>query len=182
MHRRLTELVDYVEAQRAALLSAAAPLPAGRWNDRPGPDRWSVTELFEHLSMVERSCARVIAKAVAETRESGASPEGEESSVLAALDEHRVTDRSRRMVVPDRVAPRGGMSREQALDAIGASRAELRQSCRDADGLALGTIHRTHARLGELDLYQWILFVGQHEARHLSQLDEIIAQIGAVTS
>jgi hypothetical protein len=36
--------------------------------------------------------------------------------------------------------------------------------------------------LGEIDLYQWILFVGQHEKRHLSQLEEIAEQLRAVRS
>jgi hypothetical protein len=59
-----------------------------------------------------------------------------------------------------------------------ASRAELHDAIRAADGLALGSIRQTHARLGELDLYQWILFVGEHEARHVQQAAEIAEQLG----
>jgi uncharacterized damage-inducible protein DinB len=182
MHRRLHELAEYVEMQRTALLETAATLSADRWGERPAPDRWSVNELIEHLAMVEHSCARVIAKAVAESRAASLGAESDESSVLAALDHARVTDRSNRMQVPDRVAPTGRLRRQQSLDALAASRAELRQALRDADGLALGTIRRQHARLGELDLYQWILFVGQHEARHRSQLGEIVAGLEAMSA
>lgn len=182
MHRRLNELIEYLDAQRGALLSAIDGLPAGRWTERPSPDRWSVAELFEHLAKVEHSCARVIAKAIAESRGAGAEVEHDEGSVLGALEGRALTDRSRRTQAPDRVAPAGGWNREQALAAVAASRDELRQALNDANGMALGTIRRMHVRLGELDLYQWILFVGQHEARHLSQLEEIIAQLGALSS
>jgi uncharacterized damage-inducible protein DinB len=183
MHRRLTELSDYVEAQRRALLDAVSSLPGERWTERPAPDRWSVADLFEHLAKVEHSCARVIAKAVAERRAAGdAGVEREESSIMAALDDRRLTDRSRPTRSPEPVTPTGRLSGEEALAAITASRAELRQALRDADGMALGGIRRTHARLGEIDLYQWILFVGQHEERHRSQLDEIVAQLGALSS
>src|SRR3954470_6729445 len=71
MHSRLTELRDYVDAQRSALLAAAEALPRERWTERPAPDRWSMTELFEHLYKVEHGCARVIAKGATEARASG---------------------------------------------------------------------------------------------------------------
>jgi hypothetical protein len=41
------------------------------------------------------------------------------------------------------------------------------------DGLALGALRWAHPALGELDLYQYILFIGQHEARHARQIVEI---------
>ena len=45
------------------------------------------------------------------------------------------------------------------------------------DGLALGEIRHTHLRFGELDLYQWCLFVAEHEKRHVTQLREVAAQL-----
>ena len=54
----------------------------------------------------------------------------------------------------------------------------MHDAIRAADGLALGSIHQTHARLGELDLYGWILFVAEHEARHAQQAAEIAEQFG----
>jgi len=45
------------------------------------------------------------------------------------------------------------------------------------DGLALGEIRHTHPRFGELDLYQWCLFVAEHEKRHVTQLRGVVAQL-----
>ena len=179
MHQRITELVKYVDGQRAALLEAVSSVPDDRWTERPKPNQWSVSELCEHLYMVERSCARVIGKCAAEARAKDHPPETETSSVLGAMDAFRVADRSRKLEVPDRVKPTGGWSRERALEALGASRAELSAAIGVADGLALSTVRFTHLRFGELDLYQWILFIGQHEARHLSQANEIVEQLAA---
>jgi uncharacterized damage-inducible protein DinB len=178
MHPRLTELRDYVDAQRSALLSGACALPRSRWTERPAPDRWSVVELFEHLYRVEHSCARVIAKGVAEAREAGHPAEVSTTSVLGALDEFKLRDRTEKRVAPERAAPTGEWSPEQAFAMLTASRAELHDAIRAADGLALGSIHQTHARLGEIDLYKWILFVGEHEARHAQQAAEIAEQLG----
>jgi hypothetical protein len=77
------------------------------------------------------------------------------------------------------VRPTGGWSRARTLEALRTSRAELSEAIRVADGLALGTVRFQHTRFGELDLYQWILFIGQHEERHLAQALEIVEQLAA---
>ena len=46
-----------------------------------------------------------------------------------------------------------------------------------ADGLALGEIKHDHVVLGELDLYQWLIFLGQHEARHTKQIERTLKSI-----
>ncbi len=140
-----------------------------------------MVELLEHLYRVEHGCARVIGKAALEARAAGHPAETEESSVLGRLDFVGLRDRSRRIQVPERVAPTGSWAPEEALEKLAASRAELHDAIRTAEGMALGSIHQTHARLGELDLYNWILFIAEHEARHAQQAAEIAEQLGAAT-
>jgi hypothetical protein len=177
MHLRLTELREYADAQRSALLAAASGLPLDRWTERPAEGRWSVVELFEHLYKVEHVCARAIARGVADARAAGHPMETDERSVLGALDATGLRDRSRRLEVPERVAPAGGWSPQEALDRLAASRAELHDAIRAGNGLALGSIYVTHPRLGEIDLYRWILFIAEHEARHVPQAAEIVEQL-----
>lgn len=174
MQPRLSEIAQYVDAQRASLLAAAQPLPEPEWATRPQPDQWSVSDVFEHLHRVERGCARLIAKLATEARAAGHPPELESESVMGSLDHAKLLDRDRKLTAPERVAPEGGWSRDAALTALAESRASLHAAIAEADGLALGSIRAEHARLGEIDLYQWILFVGQHEARHVSQVVEIV--------
>lgn len=179
MHPRLSEVAHYVEDRRAELLTAADALPEGQWTVRPADGSWSVSDVLEHLHRVERGSARLIGKLSAEARAAGHPPELDEGSVLESLAFARLTDRSRRMAAPERVCPEGGWTRTAALAAIQGSRAELQRAFVAADGLALGSLRHPHPTLGELDLYQWILFIGQHEARHASQLAEIVAAIRA---
>lgn len=180
MHPRLTELRDYADAQRRDLLSAVSPLPPERWTERPAAGRWSVVELFEHLYKVEHSCARVIAKAAAEARAAGHPVETDVHSMLGGLDAFGLRDRTVRREVPERVAPSGSWTPDEAREKLAMSRAELHEAIRAADGLALGSIYQTHARLGDIDLYKWILFVAEHEARHVQQAVEITEQLGAI--
>jgi hypothetical protein len=180
MHTRLSEIAQYVDAQRALLLATAAPLPAARWTERPAPDRWSVSDVFEHLHRVERGSARLIAKLAADARAAGHPGEHDHGSVMASLDEAGLMDRSRKIAAPERVAPEGGWTREAALAALAASRADLHAGIAAADGLALQSVRHAHPRLGDIDLYQWILFIGQHEARHVPQVAEIIGALTAI--
>lgn len=180
MHPRLTELLDYVDTQRSALVSAVSGLPPERWTERPSPGRWSVVDLLEHLYKVEHSCAQVIARGVAAARAAGHPEETESSSVLGTLDTFAIPDRSQRREAPERMAPTGTWSANEAREKLKASRAELHEAMRAGDGLQLGSIRHPHARLGELDLYGWILFIGKHEARHVMQAKEIVEQVGAL--
>lgn len=179
MHPRLTELREFVDAQRSALLSAASLVPPERWTERPAPGRWSITELFEHLYKVEYGSARLVEKRALEARAAAHPAETETTSMLGALDGTGLTDRSRKMAAPERVAPTGGWTREQALESLAVSHAKLHDGFRAAEGLALRTVMAPHPRLGEIDLYQWILFIGQHEQRHVPQVGEIAEQLAA---
>ncbi len=177
MHPRLAGIAQYVDGQRAELLATAERLPASQWATRPQPDRWSVSDVCEHLHRVERGAARLIAKLASEARASGHPAETEEGSLLGSLDHARLTVANEKLISPERVAPEGGWSKAAALAALAESRDALRKAIVDADGLALQSVRYEHPRLGTIDLYQWILFVGQHEARHGHQVAEIVAAI-----
>jgi hypothetical protein len=178
MHARLKEIVEYVDAQRAAILAAAATLPGERWTTPPAPGRWSMSDLCEHLHRVERGSARLIALKATEARDAGHPRETDDASLMGCLDFAGLTSRERPVAAPERVAPEGGWPRERVLEALAASRADLHVAIAAADGLALQSVRHAHPRLGEIDLYQWLLFIGQHEARHLPQVAEIAAAVG----
>ncbi len=179
MQPRLQELVEVLERERAAVLESAASLPRAQWSRRPAADRWSVCEVAVHLYRVEQGVARMIAKRAAQARAAGHPPERETGSVLGALDGRHVADRTPALVAPALVNPDDPPDADGAMRILAESRSALLESISSADGLALGAIRHTHPVLGEIDLYQWILFVAQHEARHRAQLDEIVQQFAA---
>ena len=47
----------------------------------------------------------------------------------------------------------------------------------EADGWALEKVVAPHPRLGTLDMYQWLVFLGRHESRHLAQIERTIAAL-----
>ncbi len=157
----------------AYLLAAVAEVPEPVRELRPQPDEWSVAEVLEHLYRAERGIAKVIGQALEKAKVEGLGPEWESGSLLGSLDRYGLPRRATRVPSPEFVLPRGKLTSAQALAALAESRGSLRAAVHSGDGLALGTLSYPHAILGPLTLYQWILFVGQHEARHALQILEI---------
>jgi hypothetical protein len=159
MHPRLAELVEYVQQQRREVLAAVDSVP-GSLCDQRGESAWSVAEVLEHLHRVERGIVRLVSRGIERAKAAGLGPESETGSLLGSLDSYRLTFPSPAMVAPEPVMPRGELNTSQALVALADSRRSLLRAVAEGSGLALGTITYPHPLLGPLDLYQWILFVG----------------------
>ncbi len=177
MHPRIAELLAYAQLQRVALFDAVRLIPEPLRDQRVDAETWSAAEVLEHLHRVESGIARLLTRSVERAKAAGLEPENEVGSVLASLDALRLTDRSRRVNAPEPVMPRGEFTAAQGMAALTESRQALVSALRGADGLALGRITQAHPLLGPLNLYQWVLFVGQHEARHAGQLQDMARQL-----
>jgi hypothetical protein len=176
MHPRLAEVVRYVDDRRAELEAAATALPYERWGERPAPDGWSVAQVFDHLHLSESGTARLLAKRIARAREAGLGPEQSDESVMNSLDFFPVVAGPKRQA-PEIVVPRADARAPDVHDALRRSRADLHAALRLGDGLALGEVTATHLALGVINAYQWVLFIGQHEARHTRQVEQIVRQL-----
>lgn len=181
MHPRLEELMKYAETQRAGLLAAVAAVPESLRERRPGPDAWSIAEVLEHLQIVEGGVARLISRKLERACAAGLGPETETGSLLRSLDRFALLERGTSMLAPDFVQPRGTLTAAEAAAALAESRRALREALAAGDGLALGAVSAPHVLLGPLTLYQWVLFVGQHEYRHTIQIGEIAQQMAAAS-
>jgi len=178
MHPRLQEIMIYLDERRAELRAAVDAVPPGARQTRPAPDRWSAAEVVEHLAMVEGRMARgIFAKRIEEARANGVGLERETTPVAVSFDANPVLDRSRPRTAPEAVAPLGAKDFDTAWAELEQVRARLRATLTAADGLALGDIRHVHPSLGDMNLYQWALWIGSHEGRHAAQVREIAEQM-----
>jgi hypothetical protein len=176
MHPRLAELVRYADDRRAELEAAATRLPYERWSDRPAADCWSVAQVFDHLHLSESGTARLLAKRIARAKDAGLGPEVSGDSMMQSLDWYPIIDGPKRQA-PEIVVPRAEARAPEVHEALRRSRADLHAALRSGDGLALGEVTATHPVLGVINVYQWVLFIGQHEARHTRQVAEIVRRL-----
>jgi hypothetical protein len=170
MHARLAEIVEYLDSTRTELLDAVDAVPPDQRDRRPTPDGWSVAEILDHLYKVEAGSANLLARRLARAKESGLGPERETSSLLACMDAYDYADRTRKRTAPEVVSPRADVSAAAALAELVAVRAALLDTLRDGDGFDLTMVTATHVVLGEINMYQWAVFIGRHELRHAAQV------------
>ena len=136
---------------------------------RPAADRWSIAEVLEHLAMVERGVAKLIAKRGRQTP----APDQIPASPLDGARVASLRGRDTRREVPDFVRPSGTLNAADALRALEDTRASLRQAVIAADPASLDACTHPHPVLGSITLRDWVHFVAHHEARHAAQIAEI---------
>jgi hypothetical protein len=171
----MAEIAAYLDETRAAIVRIVAPLSPEDAARRPSPEAWSVDEILTHLSLVEPGVAKRVAKSVGKAKGEGLERETSVSSVLGSLDGPALDRLNEKQVAPEFVEPKAALSKAEVLAALALSRESLRHAMAEADGWALEKVVALHPRLGTLDMYQWLVFVGRHEARHLAQIERTIA-------
>lgn len=177
MHPRIQEVVTVLDETRESLKNAIAGIPVEKHSVRPSADRWSVAEVIEHLGIVESRIAQMISEKIGAAREAGLAAETETTPVAPMLDINAVINRSKPITASEASQPRAGLSAEEGMKLLSERRAALQQAVVAADGLALGSIEIPHARLGTLNVYQWLIFLAGHEARHTDQIREVASAV-----
>jgi hypothetical protein len=178
MHPRIRELKDYLDAQRTVLRDAFEAVPPQLRDQPPAPGRWSAAGVVEHLAILERRIAGLIAAKIAAAKAEGLAADDSTEPILPTVDTAKVLDRSVRVETPTAGVPTG-LGADAAWAALEEARAALRAALYAGDGFALGTITHPHPIFGPLSVYQWFAFIGAHEARHAAQIREATA--GSVT-
>src|SRR5437868_13927482 len=96
MHPRTEELLRHLDTQHERLRAAVDSISLPRRDVKPSPDRWSVAEVLEHLSIVETRIERVFSMRLAVACVAGLGPERASSIVVGTIDIDRLLVRIRR--------------------------------------------------------------------------------------
>lgn len=177
MRKRLAEVVTCLDANRDALMATVANAGGAFASVRPRNDAWSVAEILTHLAIVEAGVARLVSSSVRWALSNDVAAEVSDESVLGSLDAFSIANPTRKIKAPAIVAVGADANMSDAMKSLENSRAALRQALVAGDGLDLASVTRPHPLLGELNLYQWALFVAQHEERHRKQIEQTLRDV-----
>ena len=166
----IAECFANLEQARKALGAAIDRVPEHRRGERPAQDRWSVGEILEHLALVERRFAAIIALRISEALAAGLGPEQNRRDPLPPNLQQMLRDRANRRNAPDAVQPTGQLDHAEAWKELERIRQELKATVAGADGLALSTVTHNHPVFGTLNVYQLLDFIAGHEMRHSRQI------------
>ena len=173
---KLKELLSYMDETRAALVACARNMNPSFARIRPRDDVWSAADNLAHLALVEQFVVEMIGKSIAKARAEGVGPDQSDESFMNSLDRWRVPDPLMKVIAPARITPDNSKSVEESLRSLELSRERLRAVLRENAEIDLGAVKRPHPLLRDLDMYQWALFVAQHEDRHRKQMERALAE------
>lgn len=176
MHRALEEITGYLAEVRGDLASIVDHSTAAAFDRPPRSGGWSGTGIIQHLGKVEGSSSKLLEGLFAKALADGIGQDTSSRSWLHSLDQYAVTDRTRRITAPERATPDHAATFERSWSSLQAARERLLRAVATVDGRDLSTVSAPHPVFGALNAYQWVLIIGQHEARHLIQLRETLSE------
>ena len=159
---------------RAELTTVLESTPEMAFSNVP-QSGWTGAQIIQHLGQAEGSIAKLLEGLFAKALEDGLPEDTETSSLLRALDHLGVPDRTRRRIVaPSRLEPPRDSAVAASWESLQRVRERTLRAVASVDGRDLSRLAAPHPVFGPIDGYQWVLFVGQHEARHLGQLRDVL--------
>jgi hypothetical protein len=168
-------LVAHLEETQKKFLASIEGLSEAQWKWKSAPDRWSVAEVAEHITVSESALFGLTTQAMKApaTPELLAKTKGKDSLILKAIP-----DRTRRAQAPEMLQPKGKWPTEAATAAaFKEARAQTMTLAKDASK-DLRAFAMVNPALQELDTYQWLLFLSAHTERHTRQIEEVKATAG----
>jgi hypothetical protein len=165
--------IKQFETTRDNFLKSIAGLSQKQWAFKPAPDRWSVAEVAEHITIAETTILGLVQQRL---MTSPASPEKREQvKGKDELIEQRMPDRSHKAQAPEILKPTGRWPTEADLvKAFETERAATIEYVRTTND-DLRDHFFDHPAFGTLDGYQWLLLISGHSARHTAQIEEVKA-------
>jgi hypothetical protein len=104
-------------------------------------------------------------------------PDPSDESVLHSLDQFAIETAPQKITSPQFAVPTKGMKKEDLLEELEKSRGALMQQLNKAHAFDLSKLQFPHPVLGRLDMYQWILYIGKHEQRHIRQMERLSSAV-----
>lgn len=165
--------IKYLKETQKDFLKSVKGLSDEQWKYKSAPDKWSVAEVAEHITLSEDFIAKRITdnvmKAPEAPAEKRAATKGKEEQILKMIP-----DRSQKAKAPEPLVPMNKFaSRDEMLKAFNSKRDEnikyIKETKEDMRA------HIAPSPLGDIDAYQWMLFMAAHSKRHTAQIEEVKA-------
>jgi hypothetical protein len=169
-------LIAHLEQTQKVFLASIQGLSEAQWKWKSAPDRWSVAEVAEHITLSETTLRGLVTDQVMKAPASAevlAKTKGKEAAILK-----NIPDRTNRAKAPEMLVPKGTWPTEAATTAaFRESRAKTLALAKDS-GKDLRAFAMVNPAVQEADAYQWLLFLSAHTERHTKQIEEVKATAG----
>ena len=154
-------------------LKSISGLSEKQWTFKPAPDRWSVAEVAEHITVSETTIMGLIQKQLLQSPaapEKRAEVKGKDQMIL-----ERMPDRSHKAQAPEMLRPTGRWATEAELTKVFEESRKANMDYIRTTSDDLRDHFFSHPVFGPMDGYQWLLLLSAHSGRHTEQIEEVKA-------
>ncbi len=176
MHPNLEEIDADLTRIRAELAQIIATTPAEKFEHHPKNGGWTGTGIVQHLGKVEGAATKLLEGLFAKALADGMAAETKTVSWVSSIARFNVQDRTTKINAPERLYPDAAPDLTASWTSLQAVRDRLHRAVASVDGRDLTVVSYPHPIFGPLNGYEWIVMIGQHEERHLTQLRETLSE------
>ena len=162
---------QYLEQTRDGVVAATRGLSDAQMKFKSAPERWSVAETLEHITLGEDLMFQSVTDKI---MKAPAGPADRDTAKIDVMILNMVPDRTQKRQAPGSLVPTGRWTPSETLDHFLKSRSSTIGFLKSTPDL------RAHASADNpfqqpLDAYDWLLFIGAHSERHSKQMLEVKA-------
>jgi uncharacterized damage-inducible protein DinB len=168
-----TELLELLQKSEQELLQAITGLTDEQWAFKPGPDRWSVGEVVEHIVLADALLFETAIKSL----DGRPDPKWEATLSKTEVLRKALPNRSRRVDAPAAIRPSQTLTRAALLSRFKEQRSRTVAYAKETDK-PLKAHTAGNPFFGDLNAHQWLLYIPLHHLRHNQQIVEVKASAG----
>jgi len=177
LHPQLQAIVDAFDSASGRLERLAGQVPEAQWMVRPAPDRWSVSECIQHLSLTAAGYDAAARQAILDARALGGSPPARYRRDFAGWLLWRMVSPvpTYRMPTTAPFTPPGPAPKEIVLDEFRRWQVVQQSWVREAGGLPIHRVKVASPFNPKLrySFYAALTILPRHQHRHLCQAERV---------
>lgn len=179
IYNSLSEIFDWMDETRARLRARLDSIASAEEQQRPSKDAWSVAEIAEHLAIIEERLSKMFPVLLTKAEAGGLQRGPEQPFQPVSVAELVERSKREKYVAPDTARPTGMTTLVDSMARLDRSREAIRELRPRLEALDLTGVTYPHPVFGPLNAYQWLIFLGAHEDRHLRQIKSLMASTEA---
>jgi DinB superfamily len=163
-----SELIELLNKSEKEFLQAVENLTDQQWAFKPGPERWSVAEVAEHIVLADAMLFETATGSLAFPADEKWETTLSKTEVLRRA----LPNRSTKVDAPVAIRPQHGLTRQQLMARFKEQRARALAFAQETEA-PLKTHTPANPFFGPLNAHQWLLYIPLHHLRHNMQIAEV---------
>lgn len=174
-NQKISDIYANNDAIREKTKQLVASLTGEQTASLPDGEKWTIANIIEHIAIVQDGMTKISAKLLTQAKAAGKTSDG-----AARLSENFTTKaaeaRDLKFEAPERIHPTGKQSIEDSIKKMDETRGMLEDLRPLFESVECSDFKFPHPFMGDLSAHEWLALIGGHEARHLKQIENRLAQ------